>query len=531
VRSISFRYNSRIRGWLDLTKRILFLLIGLFGLPGCRPAPPDALAEVTRRGELQWGGDEEGGAPYIYRDKNDASRLTGFEIDLFEHLATSLNVKSTFKQAQWSSLLNELATANVDCVCNGMELTTERLYNAIATIPYYVYELHCFARPDDVVLNDWNDLRRAKPDGGRWTVGVLEGTAADTVMSTKFFDTVEVKRYSGTGEAFKAVEKKMIDATVTDTPAAAVFSKECAVKQVGSPIERGYYVIYLRPSDVALRDRLNQQLNMALADGTLRTILGRYGLWNDTQELLSAADTKALSETMRPTEPASSNWSVVSHYWPTLREAAGVTIRLSLMAMPIAVVAGLFIALVRLYTPRWLSWPFAVYVEIMRGTPLLLQLLFIYFGVLPALGFGSVGFLRSNAAMIASVIGLAMNYAAYEAEIYRAGLLAIHVGQMEAALSLGLTRWQAIRHVIVPQAVRLVIPPVTNDFINLFKDTAVCSVITVVDLSKMYNIAVNNAPRAFGELALVTALLYLAMSYPLSIVSRRLERPTSRVNH
>jgi polar amino acid transport system substrate-binding protein len=234
---------------------------------------------------------------------------------------------------------------------------------------------------------------------------------------------------------------------------------------------------------------------------------------------------------MRPSEPSGSNWSIVGQYWPLLRDAAGVTIRLSLMAMPIAIIAGLLIALVRLYCPRWLSWPFAVYVEIMRGTPLLLQLLFIYFGVLPALGFGSVGFLRNNAGMIASVIGLAMNYAAYEAEIYRAGLLAIHVGQMEAALSLGLTRWQAIRHVIVPQAVRLVIPPVTNDFINLFKDTAVCSVITVVDLSKMYNIAVNNVPRAFGELALVTALLYLAMSYPLSIVSRRLERPNLRINH
>ncbi len=136
--------------------------------------------------------------------------------------------------------------------------------------------------------------------------------------------------------------------------------------------------------------------------------------------------------------------------------------------------------------------------------------------------------MRENAAFIASIIGLSLNYAAYEAEIYRAGLLAIPVGQTEAALALGLTRMQTIWDVVIPQAVRMVIPPVTNDFINLFKDTAVCSVITVVDLSKMYNIAVSNVPRAFAELALVTAGLYLVMSYPLSLLSRRLERRPMR---
>jgi len=140
-------------------------------------------------------------------------------------------------------------------------------------------------------------------------------------------------------------------------------------------------------------------------------------------------------------------------------------------------------------------------------------------------------FVRQYLAEVASVAGLALNYAAYEAEIYRAGLLAIPPGQTEAALALGMSRRQAIRHIIVPQAVRLVIPPVTNDFINLFKDTAVCSVITVVDLSKMYNIAVNNEPQAFVALALVTAGLYLVMSYPLSLLTRKLENRPERVIH
>jgi polar amino acid transport system substrate-binding protein len=118
---------------------------------------------------------------------------------------------------------------------------------------------------------------------------------------------------------------------------------------------------------------------------------------------------------------------------------------------------------------------------------------------------------------------LAINYSAYEAEIYRAGLQAIPKGQMEAALSLGMTRNLALRRIIIPQATRIVIPPVTNDFIALFKDTAVCSVITVVELSKEYYIQARNT-GAIVELGLLSAFLYLAMSYPLSLLAGRLER-------
>jgi polar amino acid transport system substrate-binding protein len=125
--------------------------------------------------------------------------------------------------------------------------------------------------------------------------------------------------------------------------------------------------------------------------------------------------------------------------------------------------------------------------------------------------------------LVAAVLGLAINYSAYEAEIYRAGLQAIPVGQMHAALALGMSRRTALRRVIVPQALRIVVPPVTNDFIALFKDTSVCSVIAVTELTKQYNILANST-GAVVELAALTALLYLLMSYPLSVVAQRLER-------
>jgi len=195
--------------------------------------------------------------------------------------------------------------------------------------------------------------------------------------------------------------------------------------------------------------------------------------------------------------------------------AARYTFWLAALAFPLAVTLGLSIAVGRLYGPWIVRVPLAVYVEVIRGTPLLLQLVFLFY-FLPEMGIVLPAF-------AAGVLGLALNYAAYEAEIYRAGLLAIPRGQTEAALALGMTPATALWRILVPQAVRIVIPPVTNDFIALFKDTAVCSVIAVHELTQEYQSLANTNPNRMAELALMTAVLYLAMSYPLSLLARWLE--------
>jgi polar amino acid transport system substrate-binding protein len=272
-------------------------------------------------------------------------------------------------------------------------------------------------------------------------------------------------------------------------------------------------VIYLRPEDQGLRDKLNLGILSLIRGGQLRALYERFGLWNKAQEQLGTPGL-GLPATEQSTEVR--GWNVVRRNLPILLEAAGMSILLTFLAMPLAIAAGLVIALGRLYGPRLLRWVLTAYVEVIRGTPLLIQLYTIYYVLPPALGFGLDP-------RVAAVIGLAVNYSAYESEIYRAGLLAIPIGQMEAALSLGMSRAVALRRIIVPQAFRLVIPAVTNDFIALFKDTSICSVITVVELSKRYAILVNST-NAYLELMVVTAALYLLMSYPLSLVSRRLEK-------
>ena len=165
------------------------------------------------------------------------------------------------------------------------------------------------------------------------------------------------------------------------------------------------------------------------------------------------------------------------------------------------------LVLLRLYGIAPLRWLATAYIEVIRGTPLLIQLFLIYYG-LPEIG------IRLNA-FLAAILGLGLNYAANEAENYRAGIQAIPRGQMEAALALGMSRWQALRHVILPQALRLVIPPVTNDFIAMFKDSSLVSVITMVELTKVYGMLAMSTYDYIG-LGLMTAAIYFALSYPAS---------------
>jgi polar amino acid transport system substrate-binding protein len=266
----------------------------------------------------------------------------------------------------------------------------------------------------------------------------------------------------------------------------------------------------MRKDDESLRLALNQALADLQADGTLEKIYSRYQLWDDNQSKLSSYHEEKMVEQKRISTLR--DWPT---YLPMLLKGALVTVEISCLSMVIAVGLGLLLALIRLYgvaPARWLS---SSYIEVFRGTPLLIQLYLIYYG-LPNLG------IRLNA-FAAAVLGLGLNYAAYEAENYRAGIQGIPRGQMEAAMALGMTRFLALRTVIIPQAVRLVIPPVTNDFIALFKDSSLVSVITMVELTKVYGMLATTTYDYIG-LGLMTAALYFALSYPASLFAGYLER-------
>ncbi len=196
-----------------------------------------------------------------------------------------------------------------------------------------------------------------------------------------------------------------------------------------------------------------------------------------------------------------------------------LTIELTFIVISLSLVFALFVALAGLSRLAPLRWMVKVYIELVRGTPLLLQLIYIYY-VLPEMG------IRLNA-FTAGTLGLTLNYSAYMSEVYRAGILAIAQGQHDAAAALGLSRGQAMRLVILPQAIRIILPTLGNYFISLFKDTALCS---VVSLQEVVFTAQIIAARNFQYFTLYTivAVMYLGVSFPAARLVGWLERRMRR---
>jgi polar amino acid transport system substrate-binding protein len=201
-------------------------------------------------------------------------------------------------------------------------------------------------------------------------------------------------------------------------------------------------------------------------------------------------------------------------YLPALGRAAVITFVLSCLSMALAVLVGVLIASGRVYGPPPVRVVLTGWVELIRGTPLLLQLFVLYFGLAVVV---------ELPAFVAALIGLGLNYAAYESEIYRGALEAVPTGQLDAARTLGLTERQTLVFVRGPQAFRLALPPMTNDFVALLKDSSLVSVITVVELTKQTSIFAANIGSWLLPGAMCAAM-YLALSLPLARLARRLER-------
>ena len=204
---------------------------------------------------------------------------------------------------------------------------------------------------------------------------------------------------------------------------------------------------------------------------------------------------------------------------PFLLRGAVLTIEITFASMAFALVLGLLLAFGRLSRNRLVAAAAAAFIEIIRGTPLLVQLFILYYGLpqygirLPAFGAG--------------VLGLGINYAAYLAEVYRAGILSIDRGQWEAGGALGLSRSGLMRYVILPQAFRVVLPPIGNYFISMLKDSSLVATISIVELLRAGQLRIAINFRAM-DVYLLVAAIYFLMSYPCAVMLRRIEKRLSR---
>jgi polar amino acid transport system substrate-binding protein len=438
--------------------------------------------------------------------------VRGFDVEIAQMIGHDLHRDAQFVQVAWSSIEASVERGDFSLGMSGVEDRPELRARHAVSIPYFEFrEVLAVRFADSARYHTLADL------AGR-RVATLGGTAAYQMLLDQQSHGLVPISYDDDVHPYSDLVAGRVDAVLLDNIIA-----DRSLRRSGGfyiqpvPIATGHYVAVLAARDTALRDSVNAILRARMRDGSLEKSFRTWKVWDTTQVEYFA---RALADSAAPhTAGAIASVRSVRSYLPALLRAALITLLLSCLAMMLAVAVGIAVAAGRVYGSALIRAPLAVYVEIIRGTPVLLQLFVLYYGL--------SGFIRLPA-FVAAVIGLGLNYAAYESEIYRAALQAIPRSQLEAGRTLGLSEYQILRLVRGPQALRLALAPMTNDFVALLKDSSLVSVITVVELTKQTAIYATNV-GSWVVPGILCSVIYLAMSLPLSRLARGLERKWSSV--
>jgi len=465
---------------------------------------------------LRWAADAKSGAPYVFVDPNHPKQMLGFEKDIIERLAEKMGRKLVFVQNEWDSLVPGLERGDYDIAANGIEITPEREEQVSFSTPYYATFEQIVVRADDQRIHGLSDL-----DGKK--VGTLKASLAHYLLQKE--TKANIVFYEEESSGYNDVENGRLDSFFIDYPIALFYAiPNKKLKPVGVPVGKMLYGIAVSKKNPELLSEINAGIKLLYDSGELEHILAKWNLLhpftahelglkvqstNDTAEYQKVAAMK--SKTLTFGERLSRYGSLM----PILLKGALTSLQISIVSMLVAIAFGLMLALMRLYGNPIVSRLGQAIVEALRGTPLLIQLYLIFFG-LPYVGVHFTPFW-------AAIIGLGMNYGAYEAENYRAGIEAVPRSQLEAAHALALSPVQRFIHVIFPQAYRIILPPMTNDFISLIKDSSLVSVITMVELTTIYSQLASTYFDHLG-LGILVAIIYFVMGYPFVRLARRLEK-------
>jgi polar amino acid transport system substrate-binding protein len=491
--------------------------------PGTGEGKKSKTAENEKPRELLWAGDPEGGAPFVEANPNRPDEVIGFDVDIADLIARGLRRKATFVNITFTSIDQSIERGDAEIGLSGIEDTLARRASMATTVPYYEFREVLSVRDADASrFRTLADLRGRR-------VGTLGGTIAYEILLRAERDFgLQPISYDDDVHPYSDLVIGRLDAVLLDNVLAE--RRHRAIPGFTIQPQRvavGYYVGVLAARNAPLRDSVNEILHSAMRNGTLEGIFRKWGVWNDDQPALYG---RVLAG--EPVPPVTgldatagtvmlSTWEATRRYLPSLLRASVVTIVLSCLSMGLAVALGVAIASGRVYGGGLTQTLLTGYVEVMRGTPILLQLFVLYYGIAAAIRLP---------AFAAALLGLALNYAAYESEIYRSALEAVPTGQLEAARNLGLSERQVLSLVRGPQAFRLALAPMTNDFVALLKDSSLVSVLTVLELTKQTQIFATNI-GSWVVPGLLCAALYMAMSLPLAGLARRLEqrwkRPTA----
>ncbi len=474
--------------WITGLLALLLLVV-----PGCsREVPPsnDALERVRRAGELVIGTD----ATYPPFENKVGSELVGFDVELGNAIAGKLGVRPRWVNSSFDGIFPALLSRKFDMVMSAATITPERQKSLAFSDPYYDAGQVITLRRDQKVLD--LDALTGK------SVGVQINTTGHVMLEARA--GVRLKKFNSIDLAFLDLQNGRLDAVVNDAPTTRYMLKQSFPNLIvaGDPFTSEHYGIVFHPSDASLVTAVNEALAEFKASGEYATI---YAKW-------FAASQDAVAS---PSAPLLFDPSLLKDLWRYLLNGMLWTVQLTGWGLLCGLPIGLLVGILRVSPLRPLSMASAIYVEAIRGTPLLVQIFTIYF-VLPAFGIRIPEYL-------AAILALSINASAYIAEIFRAGIQSIAKGQMEAARSLGFGYVSAMGLVILPQAMRRVVPPLTNEAIALLKDSSLVSLMGMTELTRTGQELASRLANP-TTVWLAVALCYLLLTIPLTSVARLLEK-------
>jgi His/Glu/Gln/Arg/opine family amino acid ABC transporter permease subunit len=484
--------------------RVAALLAVVVLAASCSSSSGSTLDEVKDSKILRVG-TEGTYSPFSYHDPA-TNQLTGYDIEVITAVAGKLGAKPEFVEAPFDAIFASLVSKRFDIVANQVTKNADREAKYALSVPYTVSDGVIVTRTDDSSITKLSDLKgktTAQSSTSNWAQVAKDAGA-------------KVEAVEGFTQAVTLVKQKRVDATVNDNLAVLEYTKTTKDQDVKIAAKTGdtsEQVFALRPEDTTLRDAVNTAVTELKADGTLKTISEKY----------FATDVSVGDAGAEPTERAAPTQST----WELVRDSAGpmalamikAVIPLTAISFVVGLVIALVVALMRLSSISIVSQIARFYVSLIRGTPLLVQLFLIFYG-LPAIGLTFNSF-------TAAIIAFSLNVGGYAAEVIRSAILSVPRGQWEAASTIGMGYATSLRRIILPQAARTAVPPLSNTLISLLKDTSLASVVLVTEVLRVAQVAA--APTfQFFPLYLLAAAYYwivcLALSFGQQRVETRLER-------
>ncbi|MBD2184214.1 ABC transporter permease subunit [Planktothrix sp. FACHB-1355] len=430
--------------------------------------------------------------PFEFQGSN--GELVGFDIDLLKEIGKAAGFQVQFQSMQFDGIIPALQAKTVDAAVSGITITAERQQAVDFSRPYFKAGLAIAVKSDNQDITSLESLQNKRVAVQIGTTGALEA---------KKIPGAKIRTFDNAPLSLQELLNGNVDAVINDAPVTLYAIKENnlkGLKVTSQLLTEEYYGIPTAKGSPNLDD-INRGLTAILNNGTYEQI---YRKWFNAQPPQLPESTSIEQSTNSVNVIA-----IILSALPTLLKGVVVTLYLTILCGILGMIGGSLIGIARLSPATPLRWATIAYIDFLRGTPLLVQILMIYFGIPTLLqGFG-IQF--SLSPFVAAVTALSLNSAAYIAEIVRGGIQSIEKGQTEAAQSLGLGAVETMRYVIFPQALRRMLPPLANEFITLLKDTSLASVIGYQELLQEGRLIIANNYRSF-EIFATVAVIYLALT-------------------